>query len=588
MFTSKDLGDLDPAPTAGAMLLCLLLATTVSTVGCDKGGSGAGEQTAPARAAGERAPGDSTGAAAAADSKAAPCAGTPIAAGLPAGALSGMDVGRPVLALAFAPDGARLATGDAQGEVCLRDTGDAPAAGRRLGAHDGPVTAVAFLADGSRVVSAGADGSLRVWDAAAGSLLHTIDQAPAGKRRGQPPAGHTPAALWSMAAAPAGDQVVTGGWDGRLRLWSASSGQLVREVATLPFAVVGVAVSPDGKLAAVATEAELEAHLFDLSTGKRVSRASGYVDPPIGLAFAADGARIVSVDQRGNILSFARDEPGVYGAAQGHPLAGAAPGPAHAMAVGPDGAIVLVGGKDSVVVAGVSGGQTEARRRAVLAGHTGPVAALAVAPDGRTAASGGQDGRILLWSLDAADAGGRAGSTGSHAGRAGSSAGAIPAAYRALVDAGCDPERAGISTPIEARVLRNVPYAVAGRPFKSPELARLYASDGTWYQAGADGKIELTGADAACVATLKKHEDRLRKHAKLDAKVEAALTASPQIFHGLRALAIPGLRLGKGEQRSTEDQTYWVAPCNAGCQEVEMLCDADPGTGALTCQVSKQ
>jgi hypothetical protein len=491
-----------------------------------------------------------------------------------------------VLALSFAPDGAILATGDAQGEVCLRDPGGKERGmGRRLGAHEGPVTALAFMPDGKRVVSAGADGTLRVWDAEAGHLLHTIDQAPAGKRRGQPPAGHTPAALLCLAAAPQGDVVATGGWDGRVRLWSATSGQLVRDVATLPFAVIDIAFAPDGTFMAVATEAELEAHLFDTSTGKRVSRAAGYVDPPIGLAFAAGGDRLVSVDQKGNILAFARQEPGVYDVAQ--PAPGAVAGPARTMALTPEGTTVLVGSKNDILVASATGGHKEAP--VVLAGHSAPVEALAVAPDGRTAGSAGQDGRVLLWSLTAAPAGTAGGSAGpGDSGGAGQKRGAIVDAYRALADSGCDPKRAGVATPIEARILRNVPFALAGKPFESQELARLYRSDGAWYRPSADSKVKLAGADGACAAALKKHEQSLRKSVKLDPRVEAVLTGSPEIFRGLRALDIPGLRLGQGEQRSTEDQTYWVAPCNKGCKEVEMLCDVDPGTGAVTCQVSRQ
>jgi len=65
-------------------------------------------------------------------------------------------------ALTFDADGARLATGDHEGNVKIWEpsSGDAVAV---LGSHDAPVSAVDFSPDGSRLVSAGTDGVVRVW-----------------------------------------------------------------------------------------------------------------------------------------------------------------------------------------------------------------------------------------------------------------------------------------------------------------------------------------------------------------------------------------------------------------------------------------
>jgi WD40 repeat protein len=69
-----------------------------------------------------------------------------------------------VLAVAFSPDGKRIATGSGDRTIKLWDT----ATGQEvlsLRGHTAAVTSVAFSADGHRLVSGGQDWTARVWDA---------------------------------------------------------------------------------------------------------------------------------------------------------------------------------------------------------------------------------------------------------------------------------------------------------------------------------------------------------------------------------------------------------------------------------------
>lgn len=82
--------------------------------------------------------------------------------------------------------------------------------------------------------------------------------------------------------------------------------------------------------------------------------------------------------------------------------------------------------------------------------------------------------------------------------------------HAVVSEQGCDLKLAHVRTPIEARVLRNLPYAVRGYVFKSPELTALYAADGGWYTPNPAAKMTFNAKEGACIKALKAHEAKLR------------------------------------------------------------------------------
>ena len=111
---------------------------------------------------------------------------------------------RPILAVAYSPDGHRIATGSADYSARVWDA----ETGKELLALKGltaPVRSVTFFPDGQRIVTGSWDKTARIWDGTTGKLLHSLK-------------GHTKA-IFSVAVSTDGQRIATGSLDHTVRIW---------------------------------------------------------------------------------------------------------------------------------------------------------------------------------------------------------------------------------------------------------------------------------------------------------------------------------------------------------------------------------
>ena len=164
-----------------------------------------------------------------------------------------LDHGGPVRAVAFSPDGTRVATRSDDRSARMFDA----ATGAELARldHRGPVNTVTFSPDGTRVATGSGDGSARVFDAATGAELARLDH---------------DRDVNTVAFSPDGTRVATGSDDRSARMFDAATGA---ELARLDHRgpVNTVAFSPDGTRVATGS-ARWSARVFDAATGAELAR----------------------------------------------------------------------------------------------------------------------------------------------------------------------------------------------------------------------------------------------------------------------------------------------------------------------------
>jgi RNA polymerase sigma factor (sigma-70 family) len=239
-----------------------------------------------------------------------------------------------------------------------------------------PVSA-ALSRDGRTLASLDDAGTVRLWDARTGKELRALTPGKDDKLRG------------CVALSPDGKLLALAGHKRKTaELFDTASGKKVRDIPCDGTWGSCLAFAPNGKTLTVAEHARLR--LWDVASGEeRLTGGQGHVRGAAFGAYSADGRRIVSVGWDGQVC--------LWDARGGAAVRSWSPHVSFARAAfSPDGQRVVACGNDEVRVFDTATGAERLRFR----GETTGVSAAAYSPDGRLLALTEGKGEVVLRTAD--------------------------------------------------------------------------------------------------------------------------------------------------------------------------------------------
>ena len=296
-----------------------------------------------------------------------------------------------VSTLAFSPDGRTIAAGDEQGNLLLLEAATLAArpfrADQDAANSDTGVRSLAYSPDGSLLAVADSANQFLLWDTKTRHVVYT-----------QPfPFG----SVMALVFAPTGDRLAVTGGSGTI-FFDAIHGKVTAAVSAAPCVYRTAAFAPDGKRLVVA-DWDGAATVLDTKTGEALgslSAPTGYASVPTesdpagmlrysAIAFDADGTRIVAGSNDGSLRFWDAATFKPTGYLPGHK------GRVSSLSVARgDDRIAAVGSDESVIV-------WRPRRIARLqmfsngGGQNGPITQLALSPDGKYIVTVSDDGIVF-------------------------------------------------------------------------------------------------------------------------------------------------------------------------------------------------
>eukprot|EP00198_Chlamydomonas_reinhardtii_P000796 XP_001690131.1 flagellar associated protein [Chlamydomonas reinhardtii] len=157
--------------------------------------------------------------------------------------------------------------------------------------HSQAVLAVAWSPDGTRLASASSDATARVWEARSGVCSLRLEAGAA--EGGAEEHGARQTSVNSVAFSPDGKLLATGSNSKAVRLYAADSGALLAVLEGHQFFVQCVRFSPCGRYLASSGWDGLVL-LWDVASGQQAAALEGHTDRVLGLAWSPDSRLLAS------------------------------------------------------------------------------------------------------------------------------------------------------------------------------------------------------------------------------------------------------------------------------------------------------
>ena len=184
-----------------------------------------------------------------------------------------------IFSIAVSPDEQTLATGDTNGNICLREFHSAKQQIWTAKGHSSWIPALKFSPDGKTLASSGTDYRVKLWHAETGECLRTLE-------------GHQNE-VWALNFSPDGQTLASGSDDCSIRLWDVESGECTRTFLHSSGYVLSLAFSPDGQVLASSSN-DHSIRLWSLPSGNCFSLFQGHKDSIRSVVFSPDGSVLAS------------------------------------------------------------------------------------------------------------------------------------------------------------------------------------------------------------------------------------------------------------------------------------------------------
>jgi eukaryotic-like serine/threonine-protein kinase len=283
----------------------------------------------------------------------------------------------PLWSMAISKDGKKLAMGTDDGYLKFWDI----ATEQLEWSHPAHTSTIWALALSGELLATGSDdGPAKIWD-----IRNRKDPHPLGDSLG----------IRALAFDAEGKRVLTGGRNGKVKLFDAATGTKIFETAGHTGLVGAVAFSPDGKLLASAS-GDKSIKIWDAATGQEKLTLKNHEAGVYAIAFAPNGRMLVSGAWDKTVRLWDLDS--------GSPI-DSLPGPTQdvwSVDFSPNGKLVAATGEDQMVRVWDVASQKEVT---AFRGSMATVLNVRFLPEPGFILAGGKDGNARLWSIPALHSG---------------------------------------------------------------------------------------------------------------------------------------------------------------------------------------